>query len=166
MPPTPAAIPDLPSPSTQTTRLPRLTGVPRLIIGAPVEPMPHPPDPLPPGTEVCRDAGGGVFGYCSLLEGQPRVEVPGLATFCYERDRVQVRASPHRILEPDLVRQTYHRRIVPMMLPALGTEVLHASAAIGPAGVVAFCGASGTGKSTLAMALARRGHAIWADDVV
>jgi hypothetical protein len=115
---------------------------------------------------VCRDAQGGVFAYCRILNGRPRVDVPGLATFCYEGDPEQVRALPHRPLRPDLVLDTYHRRVLPMMLPALGTEVLHASAVIAPGGVAAFCGVSGTGKSTVAMGLARRGLAIWADDAV
>jgi hypothetical protein len=35
-----------------------------------------------------------------------------------------------------------------------------------PAGVVAFCAYSGTGKSTVAYAMSRRGYALWADDAV
>jgi energy-coupling factor transporter ATP-binding protein EcfA2 len=52
------------------------------------------------------------------------------------------------------------------MLPALGLEVIHASAVTGTRGVVALCGESGAGKSTLAVSLAHRGYAIWADDAV
>jgi len=52
------------------------------------------------------------------------------------------------------------------MLHALGWEVLHASAVLGPAGPVAFCGRSGTGKSTTAFGLSRRGYSLCADDVV
>ena len=143
-----------------------LKGAPGLIIGEQSEPAPGPADPVAPGVDVCRDAQGGVFAYCRIVNGRPRVDVPGLATFCYEGDPERVRALPHRPLRPDLVLDTYHRRVLPMMLPALGTEVLHASAVIAPGGVAAFCGVSGTGKSTLAMGLARRGLAIWADDAV
>jgi hypothetical protein len=44
--------------------------------------------------------------------------------------------------------------------------MLHASAVRGKSGVVAFCGTSGTGKSTLAFTLSRRSHLHWADDAV
>jgi hypothetical protein len=65
-----------------------------------------------------------------------------------------------------MVRDGYHRFVLPLVLQARGLEVLHASAVRIPAGVVALCGASETGKSTLARALAARGHALWADDAV
>src|SRR5829696_203522 len=45
-------------------------------------------------------------------------------------------------------------------------ETLHASAVVAPAGVVAFCARSATGKSTLAASLHRRGYDLWADDAV
>jgi molybdopterin-guanine dinucleotide biosynthesis protein len=45
-------------------------------------------------------------------------------------------------------------------------ETLHASAVAAPAGVVALCARSGTGKSTLAERLRRRGYDLWADDAV
>jgi len=45
-------------------------------------------------------------------------------------------------------------------------ETLHASAVAAPEGVIAFCARSGTGKSTLAASLHRRGYRLWADDAV
>src|SRR5439155_16052773 len=45
-------------------------------------------------------------------------------------------------------------------------HALHASGVLGPGGVVAFCGESGTGKSTLAYGLGTRGYLPWADDAV
>jgi hypothetical protein len=45
-------------------------------------------------------------------------------------------------------------------------EVLHASAVRHPHGVVAFCASSGTGKSTLAAAVAGSRCEFWADDFV
>lgn len=53
-----------------------------------------------------------------------------------------------------------------MILQARRTEVLHASAILTNAGVVAFCGESGTGKSTIAVGFGRRGYGVWADDAV
>jgi hypothetical protein len=56
--------------------------------------------------------------------------------------------------------------ILPLALQAHGREVLHASAVRAPAGIVALCARSGTGKSTIAYALNTRGHLLWADDAV
>ena len=53
-----------------------------------------------------------------------------------------------------------------MALQVRGHEVLHASAVVGPSGVVAFCAVSETGKSTVAYGLSRRGHELWGDDAV
>jgi hypothetical protein len=44
--------------------------------------------------------------------------------------------------------------------------MLHASAVRTPRGVVAFCGDSGAGKSTIATGLSRRGYPVWADDAL
>jgi hypothetical protein len=64
-----------------------------------------------------------------------------------------------------VIEETYCRSVLPMVLQACGTEVLHASA-VQTGGVVALCGTSGVGKSTIAFAMSRRGHRIWADDAV
>jgi hypothetical protein len=48
----------------------------------------------------------------------------------------------------------------------LGYEGLHAAALDTPEGVVAFAGASGVGKSTLAFELVRRGWPLFADDML
>ena len=53
-----------------------------------------------------------------------------------------------------------------MALHAHGDEVIHASAVLIEDGVVAFCGRSQTGKSTVAYGLHRRGCRVWADDTL
>ena len=58
------------------------------------------------------------------------------------------------------------RSVLPLVVQARGTQVLHASAVTGPAGVVALCGVSTSGKSTLAAALMARGHEVVADDAL
>jgi hypothetical protein len=63
------------------------------------------------------------------------------------------------------VRAEFGRIVQPLILQALGQQVLHASAAAGPDGVIAFCGLSGSGKSTLSYAVAARPtFAHFADD--
>jgi hypothetical protein len=128
----------------------------------PVTPL----DPFAPDVEPCHDATGDVLAYCRATNGSLRVDMPDLASFSYERGTSHVKVIPHRPLPPGLVLETYHHCVLPLILPALGIEVLHASAVGGAAGVAAFCAPSGTGKSTLAVALARRGYPIWADDAV
>ena len=56
--------------------------------------------------------------------------------------------------------------VLGFLLRSWGHACLHASSVIVGEAAVALVGASGVGKSTLAFALARRGHAIVADDVV
>jgi hypothetical protein len=53
-----------------------------------------------------------------------------------------------------------------MALQAVNTEVLHASAVRAHHGVIAFCGVSEAGKSTVAFGLSRRGYPLWADDAI
>lgn len=60
--------------------------------------------------------------------------------------------------------RVFHREIEPLLLQARGWEALHASAVGGGQGAIAFCGLSGSGKSTMAYALSRRGRRHLADD--
>ena len=140
--------------------------IPGLIIADRVRPTAEASGPFAHGVEVCRDAAGDLLAYCHAENGMLYVDLPDLAMFSYERGAGHVSAIPHRSLSPEFILDTYQHCVLPLILPALGTEVLHASAVVGAAGVVAFCAPSGTGKSTIAVALARRGYAMWADDAV
>src|SRR5205823_1705698 len=66
----------------------------------------------------------------------------------------------------ELVDDLFRTAVVPLALQVFGYEVLHASAVRTESGVSAFCGLSGTGKSTVAYGLSRRGYPLWADDAV
>lgn len=56
--------------------------------------------------------------------------------------------------------------VLAFVLRRLGVLSLHASGVVIGGRALAFCGASGAGKSTIAAAFAARGHAALADDVV
>ena len=56
--------------------------------------------------------------------------------------------------------------VLPFVLHQRGYPCLHASAVLTEAGAVAFLGASGQGKSTLAAGFVRRGAALLTDDVL
>jgi len=88
----------------------------------------------------------------------------GVATFSFGPGGVEAVAPEGVAIEK--IRDAHRRTVVPLTLHALGQEVLHASAAAFDAGAVAFCAESGTGKSTVAYMLARRGHSPCADDAV
>jgi hypothetical protein len=121
---------------------------------------------LPPDAELCHDGRGEFLGYCSSVKDTLRVDIPDVASYAFRLGATHVLATPHRRLPPEFILGTYHHTVLPLILPALGMEVIHASAVTGAHGVVALCGVSGAGKSTLAVGLARRGCAIWADDAV
>src|SRR5262249_21151056 len=56
--------------------------------------------------------------------------------------------------------------VAPHVLALRGILVLHASAVLDAAGVLAFCGGSGQGKTTLARALAAAGRELIAEDLL
>jgi hypothetical protein len=114
---------------------------------------------------VWRDNDGQVAAYGSTTGSRHLMRMPGLATFAWRdgSDQVTARAAAERAAVVD----AFRRCVLPMALHTRGVQVLHASAVRGPAGVVALCARSGTGKSTLAYGLSRRpGRSLWADDAV
>ena len=116
--------------------------------------------------QVWREANGEAFAHCATVDGLHWIEMPGIARFSFGPAGGEVNAVPHPGAGPEVVRDAYRGTALPMILQARGTEVLHASAILTAQGVVAFCGESGTGKSTIAVGFNRRGYKLWADDAV
>jgi hypothetical protein len=123
-------------------------------------------DPVPPpngsGTEAWPDDQSRHVAYCRAGEGW--LHVHGVATFTFGRSGVEAVAGED--VATERICDTYLRLVLPLALQVQGQEVLHASAVAVEAGAVAFCASSGTGKSTVAYSLARRGHPPCADDAV
>jgi hypothetical protein len=88
----------------------------------------------------------------------------GIATFKFDPSGVEAIAGDE--VADEKIRDAHRRLVLPLALQALGQQVLHASAVAFDSGAVAFCAESGTGKSTVAYSLARRGHPPCADDAV
>jgi hypothetical protein len=92
------------------------------------------------------------------------LRLPGVATY-YVHDGIEI------VLERDPggsdldVRSYLMGNLFAVLCHQRGLLPLHASAIAAPQGAVAFLGASGAGKSSLAAFLARRGHRILADDI-
>jgi hypothetical protein len=128
-----------------------------------------PPPPVPalnPRVEVWRDNEGLISAYGEVLDDEYRMHLPGLATFSFSHHGEEVAARITNDAREEVVNDAYLRKVLPMVLQVRGWEVLHASAVRLSAGVVALCGRSGTGKSTIAYGLNRRGHSMWADDTL
>lgn len=89
----------------------------------------------------------------------------GLATFWFD-EVGPVRAAPVVAGRDDTLQDVFVRGVLPVVLLARGFEALHASAVMVEDRIVALCATSGTGKSTLALALAASGALHFADDTV
>lgn len=74
----------------------------------------------------------------------------------YRRRRTALGAFRHLFLD----------QVLPLVLSHRGVTVLHASAFVGEGGAVAFIGATGVGKSTLAASFGADGWPLMADDAV
>jgi hypothetical protein len=119
-----------------------------------------------PAVETWLDGNGRVFARCATRDGRYLIELPDLAVFAFGPEGGTVTATPAPSASSDVVHAAYRRHVLPLVLQALGLEALHASAVLTRHGVVGFCAPSGGGKSTLAVALARGGHPLWADDAL
>jgi len=127
--------------------------------------VPPPVSGSGPLIEVWRDNEGEICAYGETIGEDCWMHLPGLASFRFSNARDEVTAVVDDVAD-DSIHDAYHRRVLPMALQVRGREVLHASAVCAPAGVIAFCGVSESGKSTIAHAFDRRGRHVWADDVV
>ena len=128
---------------------------------------PPPPDLTDPSATVWRDDSGAVVALGQTIQDQHWVHVHGRGAFGFPSTHGgEVTAVPEPGAGADHVEDTFRRIVLPLALQAQGYEVLHASGVQTPAGVIALCAVAGTGKSTLACALSRRGHRLWADDAV
>ena len=113
-----------------------------------------------------RDDAGQIFARLFSDGFRRWIDWTGLGVFAFESGRDVVQLWPAADARMDVVRDVFARMVQPAVLQALGRETLHASAAVGPNGVLVFCGLAHSGKSTLAFALGRTGYRHFADDAV
>lgn len=90
---------------------------------------------------------------------------PGMAEFTVSADGRLVRCRAKRGLAPTTLRHLLIDQVLPLALSRFAGLVLHASAVHVPGvGAIAFAGATGCGKSTLAGALSVAGCGVLSDD--
>jgi hypothetical protein len=116
--------------------------------------------------EVWRDGVGAVLAYAESSGDEYWMHLPGLASYRFSSRGDDISVTITSTAREELVLDAYRRRVLPMALQVCGREVLHASAVRSPAGVLALCADSQTGKSTIAFGLNNRGYSLWADDLV
>jgi hypothetical protein len=124
------------------------------------------PDPRDPFVQIWRDYQGEACAYAYRLNGDYWLHIPRVASYCFSKTTTEITAFPEGSVSHARVKDLFSRVVFPIALHARGIEVLHASAVLSKAGVIAFCAMADTGKSTTAYALSRRGYKQWADDAV
>lgn len=140
-------------------------GLELTIVGAEGQ-TPVLPDPEGGGVETWRDPSGAIRAYGYIAQGQHWLHFPGLATYRFSPGSTRVTAIATAPAREEAIWDSFRRAVLPLALQARGLEVLHASAIVSARGVVGLCAGSGTGKSTIAYGLSRRGYQVWADDAV
>jgi hypothetical protein len=143
-----------------------LCPIPELALASPADGSAHLPDLRDAAVNVWRDTEGTVCAYGWTREADHWLHVQNVASFRFRRGGDTVTAFAPPPVARELLLDTYRRAVLPLALQATGREVLHASAALTPNGVVAFCAVSETGKSTIAYGFSKRGYPLWADDAV
>jgi hypothetical protein len=89
---------------------------------------------------------------------------PELADFSVDADGREIVCLPEPEIPPHTMRHLLLDQVLPLVLTIRGRKALHATAVLTPAGMCAFTGPTGTGKSTLAASLLLTGYPVLSDD--
>jgi hypothetical protein len=116
--------------------------------------------------QVWSNAQGNNYAYGYKQQEICAISFPNLSIYTFTEAVDQVTIFPSPKASRERIDELYYKFVLQYALQVRGFEVLHSSAIETPKGVVAFCGASESGKSSLAFALSKRGYFAWADDAV
>ena len=87
-----------------------------------------------------------------------------IADFTVSADGCEIQCFPRPETRLDTIRHLLLDQVVPLALSSRGCLILHASAVVAPEGAIAFLGAAGQGKSTLAASFSHHGFPFLTDD--
>jgi hypothetical protein len=119
-----------------------------------------------PGFQPWLDPDGQEIGFSLETGSQLWMRLHKVGCFVQEAGRWEVEAFPDPGVGSDRLHEIFFHNVAPLVLQRHAWDCLHASAVLTPGGVVAFCGPSGRGKSTLARAWCERGAVPYGDDAV
>jgi hypothetical protein len=104
--------------------------------------------------------------WMSIARGENRYVVKfwRLATFDIDISDRLIRSMPGRRTPPETVRHLLLDQVLPLVAASRNRVTLHASAVGTKRGAIAFLGATGKGKSTIAALFAKAGWPVIADD--
>jgi hypothetical protein len=123
------------------------------------------PEAAEGGVQVWREQGE-VCAYGYTAAGANWLQLPRVATYRFTTTTQPILAVAAPEASERTIVDGFERTVLPLALQFFGSEALHASGVVLANGVIALCGDSGVGKSTLAHVLSARGHQLWADDAV
>jgi|AntDryMetagUQ889_1029465.scaffolds.fasta_scaffold06511_1 hypothetical protein len=126
------------------------------------------PSDDPPGSRLARlSSPDGTLRYCLGRDRDRTVlRYPGLCDFVGDPDLADITIHLHPGADPGLIPVLAAGALIAVHLKLRHELVLHASAVQLDGGALAFVGASGMGKSTLAALLCTGGHRLVTDDVM
>lgn len=122
-----------------------------------------PPD-VEPFHRWLSDDGSEWLLFHKYANGDYLLRFPGFADFRVNRSGTKACAKAMEHVHRDLIEHLYLNQVRPLMLAHQGNLVLHGSAVVQHGRAMAFVGASGDGKSTLATYLALQGSPLVSDD--
>lgn len=124
------------------------------------EPFPKPTGPF----RLRRNASGQAWLSWAKTEPGYLLRFSHLATFHLDRSGHTVAGRPRAASTDSTLRHLLLDQVLPLALTLHGQQALHATAVLTPAGVCAFAGPAGTGKSTLAASFHCAGIPAISDD--
>ncbi len=126
----------------------------------------EPLEPDPQTQRALRDEHGDIWLVVDDGDDATVLSFPGGATFAVDLGSSRITCHPGPDADPAGMRHALLDHVVPRMLVATGSTVLHASGAVVEERAVLFAGPSGAGKSTLAAGCAALGYPVLADDAM
>ena len=109
-------------------------------------------------------ANGQIWLVFGRIGSEYLLRFPGIACFSISANFAEIQCFPEPGARADTIRHLFLDQVLPLIVSSRGYLVLHASAVITPVGGIAFLGATGQGKSTLAASFSKEGCPFLTDD--